>query len=85
MDVKSTFLNGEIQEEVCVEQPKGFQLSNDHNMVCKLKKAFHGLKQAPRAWYSRLDLFLQQQCFKKGMVYNNLYVKTQGDHQIIVD
>jgi hypothetical protein len=58
MDVKSTFLNGELEEEVYIEQPEGFQLSENTDYVCKLKKALYGLKQAPRAWYSRLDKYL---------------------------
>lgn len=55
MDVKSTFFNGTLEEEVYVEQPKGFMLTKNHDYVCKLKKALYGLKQAPRAWFSRLD------------------------------
>eukprot|EP00253_Pinus_taeda_P012783 PITA_12783 len=49
MNVKSTFLNGDLEEDVYIEQPDGFILGNDPNLVCKLKKAFYGLKQAPRA------------------------------------
>jgi hypothetical protein len=59
MDIKSTFLNGELEEEVYIEQPKGFKLLENANYVCKLKKALYGLKQDPRAWYSRLDKYLQ--------------------------
>jgi hypothetical protein len=59
MDVKSTFLNGDLEEEVYIEKPEGFQLSENENYVCRLKKALYGLKQAPRAWYSRLDRYLQ--------------------------
>ena len=58
MDVKSSFLNRELEEEVYIEQPKVFQLSENTDYVCKLKKALYGLKQAPRAWYSRLDKYL---------------------------
>jgi hypothetical protein len=58
MDVKSIFFNGELEEEVYIEQLEGFQLSENANYVCKLKKALHGLKQAPRAWYSRMDKYL---------------------------
>jgi hypothetical protein len=59
MDIKSTFLNGELEEEVYIEQPEGFQLSKNADYVCKLKKALYGLKQDPRAWYSILDKYLQ--------------------------
>jgi hypothetical protein len=50
MDIKSSFLNGELEEEVHIEKPEGFQLSENTNYVCKLKKALYGLKQASRAW-----------------------------------
>jgi hypothetical protein len=59
MDVKSSFPNGEIEAEVYIEQPEGFQLSENTNYVCKLKKALYGLKQAPREWYSRLGKYLE--------------------------
>lgn len=58
MDVKSSFLNGYLNEEVYVEQPKGFIDPTFPNHVFKLKKALYGLKQAPRAWYERLTGFL---------------------------
>jgi len=49
MDLKSAFLNGDLEEEVYIEQPKGFILGNNVKLVCRLKKALYGLKQAPRA------------------------------------
>jgi hypothetical protein len=58
MEVKTTFLNGLI-EEVYIEQPQGFEVHGRDSHVCKLKKALYGLKQAPRAWYSRIDTYLQ--------------------------
>jgi hypothetical protein len=63
MDVKSAFLNGILQEEVYVKQPKGFQDHQFPNHVYKLKKALYGLKQAPRAWYERLTTYLFDQGF----------------------
>ena len=63
MDVKSAFLNGFINEEVCVEQPPDFQSFNFLNHVFKLKKALYGLKQAPRAWYEKLSKFLLKKGF----------------------
>ena len=67
MDVKFAFLNGDL-EEVYMEQPEGFSLTDKHDYVCRLKKALYGLKQAPHAWYSRLDKHLQKKGFKKGRV-----------------
>ena len=55
MDVKTTFLNGEIEEEVYIEQPDGFVIHEKEYHVCKLKKALYGLKQAPRARYENID------------------------------
>ena len=53
MDVKTTFLNGVI-EEVYIEKPQGFEIDDQKTHVCRLKKILYGLKQAPRAWYGRL-------------------------------
>jgi hypothetical protein len=47
MDVKTYFLNGEIEEEVYIENPEGFIIHNKKSHVCKLKKAIYGIKQAP--------------------------------------
>ena len=58
MDVKTTFLNGIIQEEIYVEHPQGFEIHERDSHVCRLKKALYGLKQDPRAWYSRIDSYL---------------------------
>ena len=60
MDVKSAFLNGYLNEEAYVEQPKGFVDPAYPDHVYRLKKALYGLKQAPRAWYERLTEFLTQ-------------------------
>ena len=64
MDVKSTFLNGILEEEVYIEKLEGFQLTDKGYYVCKLKKALYGLKQSPRSWYVRLDSYLQVQGFR---------------------
>ena len=58
MDIKSSFLNGELEEEVYIEQLEGFQLSENTDYVCKLEKTLYGLKHAPRAWYSRMDKYM---------------------------
>jgi hypothetical protein len=76
MDVKSAFLNGPIKEEVYVEQPPGFEDSENPNHVYKLSKALYGLKQAPRAWYECLRDFLITNDFKVGKADPTLFTKT---------
>nr|GFD51072.1 retrovirus-related Pol polyprotein from transposon TNT 1-94 [Tanacetum cinerariifolium] len=65
MDLKTAFLNGNLQEEVYVSQPDGFVDQDNPNHVYKLKKDLW-LKQAPRAWYDMLSSFLISQDFSKG-------------------
>ena len=48
MDLKTTFLNGELEEEIYIEQPGGFVVPGKENKVCKLVKSLYGLKQAPK-------------------------------------
>jgi hypothetical protein len=76
MDVKSTFLNGPIKEEVYVEQPPDFEDSEYPSHVYKLSKALYGLKQAPRAWYECLRDFLMTNEFKVGKSDPTLFTKT---------
>jgi hypothetical protein len=75
MDVKSTFLNGYIFEEVYVHQPPDFENSKLPEHVFKLKKSLYGLKQAPRAWYERLSSFLMENDFIRGKVDSTLFCK----------
>ena len=76
MDVKSSFLNGYLKEEVYMEQLEGFQLSDNTEFVYKMKKSLYGLKQTPHAWYCRLDKYHQGKGSKRGTIDNNLYIKT---------
>ena len=78
-------MNGELEEEVYIEQPEGFQLSENKDHVCRLKRDLYGLKQAPRAWYSRLDRYLQQQSFKRRSADSNLYIKQDDDSILIIE
>jgi hypothetical protein len=53
--------------------------------VCKLKKILYGIKKAPRAWYYKLDKYLQQEGFRKGSVDNNLYIKVTQDIILLIE
>ena len=84
MDVKTTFLNGVIEEEVYIDQPQVFEFEDRGNHVCKFKKAMYGLKQAPRAWYGRIDSFLTSMGLAKSKVDPNLYYKDAEDEPVIL-
>jgi hypothetical protein len=84
MNVKTAFLNGEVEQEVHIKQPGGFVIHGKESHVCKLKKTLYGLKQAPRAWYGRIDSFLQSLGFTKSIVDPNLYIKIVQYHLVIL-
>ena len=84
MDVKTTFLNGVIEEEVYIEQRQGFEVEDKKTHVCRLKKAVYGLKQAPRDWYGRIDSFLTSLGFTKSKADSNLYFKVMNDEPVIL-
>ena len=47
-DVKTTFLHGDLEEEIYLKQPEGFAVKGKKDLVCKLNKSLYGLKQSPR-------------------------------------
>jgi hypothetical protein len=75
MDVKNSFLNGPLKEEVYVKQPPGFEDLNFPNHVYKVHKALYGLKQAPRAGYEHLRELLLDRGFEVGKIDPNLLTK----------
>jgi hypothetical protein len=84
MDVKTTFLNGVIEEKVYIEQPQGFEVEDRKTHVCRSTKAMYGLKQAPRAWYGRIDNFLTSLGFTKSKTDPNIYFKVMNDVPFIL-
>ncbi|KAG8496414.1 hypothetical protein CXB51_007522 [Gossypium anomalum] len=65
LDVKTTFLHGELEEDIYMQQPEGFTVSEKEDYVCLLKKSLYGLKQSPRQWYKRFDSFMTSHDFKR--------------------
>nr|GEV63286.1 hypothetical protein [Tanacetum cinerariifolium] len=84
MDVNTTFLNGNLREEVYVSQPDGFMDPDNPNHSYKLKKALYGLKQAPRACYDMLSSFLISQDFYKGLVDPTLFIRRNSNDLLLV-
>eukprot|EP00253_Pinus_taeda_P014810 PITA_14810 len=83
MDVNSSFLHGDLHEEIYMEQPIGF-IQIDSSLVCQLKKSLYGLKQAPRAWYAKMDSFLLETSFSRCHFDNIVYTKKVGKSLIIL-
>nr|GEY96508.1 hypothetical protein [Tanacetum cinerariifolium] len=84
MDVKTSFLNGILKEEVYVGQPLGFVSKQYPDHVYALNKALYGLKQAPRAWYDALSQFLIDSDFQKGSIDTTLFIKNKGKHIMLI-
>ncbi|GJS94120.1 RNA-directed DNA polymerase, eukaryota, reverse transcriptase zinc-binding domain protein [Tanacetum coccineum] len=84
MDVKMTFLNGILREEVYVCQSNEFVDQDNPNHVYKLKKALYGLKQAPHAWYDLLSKFLLSQEFSKRIMDPILFIRRQGKDILLI-
>ncbi|GAA0141467.1 hypothetical protein LIER_02604 [Lithospermum erythrorhizon] len=84
MDMKSAFLNGVVEEEVYVEQLKGFVDNSCPQHVYRLKKVLYGLKQAPRAWYERLRKFLLANGYTRGGTDKILFIKYEDSKLMMV-
>ena len=78
MDVKTAFLNGNLKEEIYMNQPDGFE-EGDRNLVCRLQKSLYGLKQAPRSWNEAFNSFVLSLGFKRSNYDCCLYWKRSGD------
>ena len=73
MDVKTTFLNGFIEEEVYIEQPKGFEMIDRESHACRVNRALYALKKEPRAWYTNIENYFTRLGFIKSEEDASLY------------
>ncbi|GJR09098.1 putative RNA-directed DNA polymerase [Tanacetum coccineum] len=65
MDIKTTFLHGDLDKEIYMEQPEGFQVKEKEDYMCRLQKSLYGLKQAPRQWYKKFESVIGKQGYRK--------------------
>ena len=84
LDVKSAFLNGDLAEEVYVEQPPGHAIRGKERKVYRLHKALYGLRQAPRAWNAKLDSSLRSLGFRCSEAEHAVYVRGSGGNLLLV-
>jgi hypothetical protein len=84
MDVKSAFLNGDLNEEVYVRQPVGFIVAGQEGKVLRLRKALYGLRQAPCAWNSKLDNTLKKMNFIQSEHEHAMYRRSRGGDVLLI-
>lgn len=84
LDVKTAFLNGDLEEEIYVNQPEGFEKTQESHKVYKLQRSLYGLRQSPRAWNIKLDGMLKQLKFQKCTKEQSVYKRQIGDSFLII-
>ena len=84
MDVKTSFLNGSLAEEVYMKQPEGFEEKGKEKLVYRLKKSIYGIKQASRQWYIKFNDTITSFGFKENIVDQCIYLKISGSKFIIL-
>ena len=78
MDVKTTFLHRDLEEEIYMKQLEGFVVKGKKELVCKLKKSLYGLKHSPRMWYQKYDTFILGLGFTRSKADHCVYFKLIG-------
>jgi hypothetical protein len=84
MDVKTAFLNGELDEEIYMDQPDGFVVKGEEQKVCKLLKSLYGLKQAPKQWHEKFDTTLTSAGYVVNEADRCVYYRHGGGHFVIL-
>jgi hypothetical protein len=84
MNVKTTFLNGELEEEIYMDQPDGFITNGQEGKVCKLLKSLYGLKQAPKQWHEKFDKILTSTRFVMNKADSCVYYRYGGGQGVIL-
>ncbi|GKE61884.1 zinc finger, CCHC-type containing protein [Tanacetum coccineum] len=84
MDVKTTFLNGDLEEEVYMKQQEGFVMPGNEHKVCKLVKSLYGLKQAPKQWHQKFDEVVLSNGFLLNQSDKCVYSKFDGSEKGVI-
>jgi hypothetical protein len=82
MDVKTTFVHGDLEEEIYMKRLEGFVVKGKKELVCKMKKSLYNLKQSPRMWHKKFDTYMLGLGFTRSKEDQCVYLKLIGDHFI---
>ena len=83
-DVKTTFLYGDLDEEIYMAQPQGFEVKGKENFMYKLKKILYGLKQVPWQWYLKFEKFIHEHGYNRFHLDYCVYFKRLDDDSYII-
>ena len=83
-DVKTTFLNGDLKEEIYIDQLEGFVEPRQESKVCKLTKFLYGLKQAPKHWHEKFDSCMIENSYKSNECDKCIYSKSWNNLHVII-
>lgn len=84
LDVKNAFLNGDLEEEVYMELPPGFDGEKKNGKVCRLRKSLYGLKQSPRAWFDRFAKAIRRQEYQQAQADHTLFYRHKNGKTTIL-
>ncbi|KAK4372554.1 hypothetical protein RND71_007938 [Anisodus tanguticus] len=84
MDVKTAFLNGDLEEEIYIEQPEGYVVPGQEKKVCRLVKSLYGLKQTPKQWHKKFDSTLLSNGFAINECDKCVYMKDNSDSFVMI-
>ena len=82
MGLKTTFIHGDLEEEIYMKQHKVFAVKGNKELVCRLKKSLYGLDQSTRMWYHKFDTYIRGLGFTRRKADQRIYFKLIGDRVI---
>ena len=84
LDAKTAFLHGDLEEEIYMQQPEGFEVKMKEDLVCKFKNSLYGLKQAPRQWYKKFESFMVGHGYQRTTADYCVYFKRFPGEKLII-
>jgi hypothetical protein len=84
LDVKRTFIHGDLEEEIYMQKPHGYEFKGKENSICRLKKILYGLKKFPRQWYLKFDRFMTEQGYSRCHYNHCVYFKRIENGRYII-